>query len=431
MNNIDELHQEANRLRQQQNYAEALSIYEKTWTETGNQYDGAGYLQCLRKQKRFEKAIPLSKELQNKFPDFGWIKNETIWTLISGKLSKYNHISQLNEIIETANEIMCLNPEGQALKTVVFKVLKSAKASSKWDIVSKWADKVDPVTLNTQPMTDEKGREGWCDQALWYNYKGKALIELDKPDDVLTLVEGAVEKFPKQKKFLLRLKALSFHKLGELDKSQECYKELCSVRKPDWWLQHEYARVVKDAGDKEKALKLMCQAAISNRKLETMVTLFREMGLLFMEFDNDVIARAHLSLSYLIRQEKGWSIPDIISNTIKKLNASIGNEDSPKTIKEALPQCRKEWENIAAPSLEQVQSKRKPKRGLKGNVLLGDTERPFCFIKDSKNDRYFCLKSDLPSNLKDKETVIFTAIPWIDKKKNTESWKAVDITRIQ
>ena len=55
---------------------------------------------------------------------------------------------------------------------VVFKILKSAKEVGKWDIVSEWADKLDPAKLSANPMTDDKVGEGWSDQALWYNYKG-------------------------------------------------------------------------------------------------------------------------------------------------------------------------------------------------------------------------------------------------------------------
>jgi hypothetical protein len=183
MNTVEELQQEANKLRQEKKFADALLLYEKIWAATQNPYDGAGYLHCLRKQRDFVKAVPLSVELREKFPDFDWARNESIWTLIYGKLKQLDVETQFDEIAATAHEIMELNPVDLALKMVVYKILKSAKAGGKWDIVNEWTDKLDPAKLSTKPMTDDKGREGWSDQALWYNYKCKALIGLNKPEE--------------------------------------------------------------------------------------------------------------------------------------------------------------------------------------------------------------------------------------------------------
>jgi len=425
MKSIEELHHEANNLRQAKKYVDAIPLYEKLWTETGDQYDGAGLLHCLRKSGDFEKAIPLAGELIKKYPTFDWTKNESIWTLINGKLIKLNENSSLEDVLAVASEIMNLKPEGLAAKKVVFKVLKSAKAADKWDIVSEWADKLDPETLSTTPMTDARGREGWSDQSLWYNYKYNSLIEQNKSEEVLQCIDQIIERFPKQRKFFLRLKALALHKTEKLAKAEECYKELCNVRNPDWWLLHEYARVINAQGEKKAALKLMCQAANSNTKLELMVTLFHEMGLLFKEIGEKEIARAHFVLSSLIRQEHGWSIPRIISDSMTELNKEIGNEDIPTSIKDAISLCRKEWENIIGISSISIQ--RKPKRGLIGRVQLGSSERPFCFILGDRKESFFCFKSDLPADIRDGDIVSFTALPSFDRKKNCESWKAINI----
>ncbi len=134
MNDIEELHQEANKLRQEKKFAEALYLYEKIWPVTGDQYDGAGLLCCLRKLRKYDKAISLAIELTEKFPDFQWGKNEAIWTLISGRLNRLDDNASLGEVLEIASDIMQLNPEDLASKISVFKVLKAAKAEGKWDI---------------------------------------------------------------------------------------------------------------------------------------------------------------------------------------------------------------------------------------------------------------------------------------------------------
>jgi len=419
-----DLYQEANNLRKEKKFADAAPLYEKAWSASADQYNGAGLLQCLRKTDCFEKAIPLAKELLKKYPEFAWARNEAIWTLISGELNRLDEDTTLETVIDLARKIMELKPEDLAAKVCVFKVLKAAKAAGKWDVVGEWTYKLDPDRLSTTPMTDERGREGWNDQSLWYNYKCNFLIKKDKAEEVLRFIDQVIEKHPGQRKFFLRIKAIALHKTNRLDEAEGCYKNLCSVRKPDWWLLQEYARVVKDKGNRGDALKLMCQAANSNNKLDLMVALFQEMGLLFKENGDNDAARSHLALASLIRRDQEWSIPGIILDSLSELNMTIGNDYAPTSIKNALSMCRKEWEKILGISaLEQ----RTP-NCLSGKVRLGNPERAFCFIIDGSGESYYCLKSDLPRQTKDGDTVVFNAIPSFDKKKNRESWKATNIS---
>jgi tetratricopeptide (TPR) repeat protein len=425
-----EIHLNAKRLRQEKKFAEALPLYEDLWNQAGAPFDGAGLLNCLRKLKRYDKAIPFAEELVKKFSDFRWAKNEAIWTYIEGKLNKFKEDASVDEIIEIANSIMDLKPEGPAAKLAVFRVLKAAKAAGGWKIVNEWTDKLNPEILNTAPMRDKEGREGWCDQSLWYNYKAKALIETDKPELVLQFIDQVISKFPRQNKFFLRLKALSHHRLGNVNDAQDIYKRLCDARRPDWWLLHEYARVLVDKGEKQDALKIMCQAAASHKKLEGMVTLFKEIGLLCKEIGQPREARAHLLLSSLIRTEQGWSIPESMSHTITGLNLVLNNEKAPSNIRDALNICRETWNKILGVKTDRASAHhRKPKRGLTGKLLLGKPDVPFCFIRGDDNESYFCQKSDLPAGITNGETIGFTGLPSFDKKKNTESWKAVDISR--
>lgn len=91
---------EANKLRQEKKYDEALPFYEELWNKTGDQYDGAGLLSCLRKLKQYDKAIPLADKIVNKFSDFQWAKNEAIWTYIEGRLNKLEMIHQSTRLLK-------------------------------------------------------------------------------------------------------------------------------------------------------------------------------------------------------------------------------------------------------------------------------------------------------------------------------------------
>jgi tetratricopeptide (TPR) repeat protein len=430
MTDLIEQKQEANELRKTGNFEEALILYRNLWKETGDKFDGAGLLHCLRKLRLFNEAIRFAEELIVKYPDFDWCRNEVIWTLISGTLYKLEENEPLKKVLQTAQKIMDLNPDGLAAKMVVFKILKSAKASNDWETINEWVVKVDPDSLSTEPMTDSSGRKGWSDQSLWYNYRIYGLVKQGDQNEAIILVDEILECFPKQKKFFLRLKALAYYLLSNLTEAEKVYQNLCSSYKPDWWLLHEYARVVRDRGREEDALKLMYQAASSHSKLGSMVSLFEDIGMLCKEMEKYEEARSNLILCKYIREENDWSVPESMISTINDLNRIAGNNNIPPSINEALNACRSEWRKLLNKENDLKNlpyKKRSPQKGLVGKVSLGRNDRSFCFIIGKDEQSFFCYKSDLPSSIIDGDVVTFDAIPSFDKKKNRESWKASNI----
>jgi len=430
MTDLTEQKQKANELRKAGNHKEALLLYRNLWKETGDKFDGAGLLHCLRKLELFDEAIILADEIIVKYPNFPWCRTEVIWTYIQGILDKFNDEKPLGKVVDIAERIMGLNPDGLAAKMIVFKVLKSAKSSNHWETVNEWVVKIDPGSLSTKPMTDDSGREGWSDQSLWYNYRINGLIEKGDAKEAIDTVDEILERFPKQRKFFLRLKALANHLLGNLSESEKIYQNLCSGYKPDWWMLYEYAKVVRDIGRREDALKLMYQAASGHSKLESMVSLFVDIGMLCKELGKYEEARAHFVLCKYVRNEKGWIVAEPIINTINDLNKIIGNNKVPSSLKEALSICRNEWSILLGKenNLKNLSyNHRKVKKGLVGKVSLGRSDRPFCFIIAKDEQAFFCYKSDLPSDIKDGNEVTFDAIPSFDNKKNKESWKASNI----
>ena len=430
MIDLNERKQKANELRKAGDFPGALTLYRSLWEETGDEYDGSGLLHCLRKLELFDDAIVLARALIEKYPDFDWCRREVIWTLFSGTLYKLSDTEPLGKVVQTAQEIMDLNPDGLAKKMMIFKVLKSAKSSNHWKVVNEWVVNIDPESLNTKPMMDSSGRESWSDQALWYNYRINGLIREGDPEEAIVLINEILECFPKQRKFFLRLKALAYHHLGDLQKSEKIYQELCSRYKPDWWILHEYANVVRETGRCENALKLMYQAASANRKLESMVSLFSDIGMLCKEMGQYKEARVHLILCKYIRNEKGWSVPESVTEAINELDKIIDNRDTPSSLKEALRICQTEWAKLLGKDgrLRSLSQKNhKVKKGGVGNVSLGRSDRTYCFINSKEGQSFFCHKSDLPPDIKDGNEVTFDAIPSFDKKKNKESWKAKNI----
>lgn len=425
MDNVTSKKQKANELRKSRDFHEALPLYKDLWKETGDKFDGAGLLSCLRNLDLFDEALPLADVLIAKFPDFNWCKMEVVWTYVQGGMEKLKEGASIGEVIREAVNIMRLEPDGLARKKVVFKVMKTAKAANRWDVVSEWVNKLKPESLSKEPIKDEQGREGWCDQSLWYNYHIKCLLEENKTHEAIKAADQMLESFPKQKKFFLRYKALAYCKQKHLKEAENIYHSLSS-RYPDWWILQEYARVRRDLGNKEEALKLMCRAATSNRgKLETMVSLLEDIGGLLKELGRYEESRAHFLLSRYIRTNKNWTLKDSLLAAILELKKLINRNDEPASLREALIICKDCWQNIAEAASIKPQDK-EARKGLVGGLRLGPQDRSYCFINVG-NEAIFCFKSELPINVKDGMPVIFDAFPSFDKKKNKESWKATNV----
>lgn len=431
-NDFTQLKNHANELRKDGKFKEALPLYKELWEKNGDKFDGTGLLHCLRKLKLFDEALPLADKLLKNYSDFDWARNEVIWTYVQGKLLLLPDNIPINTIVEEANYLMELNPQGLAAKTIVFAVLKPAKATNNWKTIKEWINKIDPDSLGTDPMVMKSGKQGWSDQAQWYNYRIKGAVE--QPDgendlkEAISLADKATVLFPRQGKFFLRLKAIALTKLGEDKEAAEIYSKLCLGPNKDWWLLYDYAKIFQIQEHNEVALKLMFQAASNNHKLESMVTLFSDIGFLCQKMEKYKEARAHLLLCKYIREDKGWSISEDILTAISNLN-QILDEKEPDSLNEAYSICKVEWEkNIQKSGVTEVnRQKLESKRGLIGKIISIQEERSFCFITNNNNQSFFCIKSDLPATIKNGDSVQFDAIQSYDKKKQRESWRAINI----
>lgn len=412
----------ANELRKAQNYIEALTLYRELYNEVDDKFNLSGLLHCLRKTNNFEEAIRLADEVKNKYLDFDWFKNEIVWTYIQGKLFKLAE-ADLNETIEEVNKILELNPDHFARTTIIFRVLKVAKKNGDWKTISEWTTKLDAGNLDDNPMVDEKGREGWSKKSLWYNYRINALIEDERYEEAEILSDQAIALYPKFKKFFLRLKGIIKVKQGNLDEAKKCYEELIKGRNVDWWLLHEYARILRFTGESEKALQNFYLAASKSFKLENSVKLFYEISDLCIELERYPEAVAHLYLTKYLRESKGWGIPDEINSSFQTLAIKKINVNYPD-LKSALFDCKKFWGSESDSKSNKVSSS-----NIVGILSIVSAEQPFAFIKTKEYGKVFCLKKDLPKSANDGDRVEFRMVKSFDKKKNIESWKAINIKK--
>jgi len=425
-----EMSKEANDLRKKREFEKALPLYQELSKDDSDSYSAAGLLHCLRKLHLFEEALALCIPANQRHLALDWYRNEVIWTLIQGKLREPDESAPVDEVVSAAEQILALEPKGTVAKwAIVRRVLKVAKLRNRWDIVSKWIERVNPDELSTTPMKDDRGRDGWSEQSIWHNYRIRSEIEIGDRQQAIVGAQRAIGLFPQQAKFFKRLEALGNFRLGRLVEAELLYSKLIGGRS-DWWILNEHARVLRDLGKLQEAVGLMCKAALSNKKLELLVTLFSEIGFLCHKIELKQDARNHLVLCKHVREEQGWSIPQAVSSVIAELDRELSDIAGPRDLNSALAECEKFWRRTVGDqndSREPFLKGREAKKMLKGKLKMGPTERPYCFILSDARESYFCRKSDLPKGATDGATLQFDAMPSFDKKKNQESWKAVKV----
>ncbi|MGM0714176.1 tetratricopeptide repeat protein [Brevibacillus parabrevis] len=421
---LKERKEAANQLRKGKKYEEAITLYNQLWNDSTDKFDGSGLLHCLRKLKRYEEAIEFAETLINKYSDFDWARNEVIWTYIEGRLSFITDKGKLQEAIYLAEKIYNLNPDTLALQKVVFTIVKLAKESNRWDIVNIWLDRINPELLADEIIQDNKTKLDWSYRALWYNNKIKCLVNNNEYEKAVELIDSILGKFPKkQEKFFLRLKALSFYRKGDLNKSEVLYSELCRQSQNDWWMLYEYALVIKEMGRKQDALQLMYKAASLSNRIDGMVGMILDIASICSELERYKEAESHYKLYVAIRKKNDWKVNKQVLGMHEELLKYI---DENLSIRETLNNCRSFWTGATKEGKSKT-NERTLRTTIIGNVKLGKEEVPYCFIK-TENESFFCYKSELPIGATEGCQVKFDAIPSFDKKKNQESWKAKNIS---
>src|ERR1035437_2348268 len=309
MSNTSDNKLKANELRKKGDIESALPLYKELWESSNDKFDAAGLIFCYRKLKKFDEAIPLAIEAYSKFPDFEWCKNEYIWTLIQAQIFTFPEDGNLTDLITLVEKIIEAKPDEIAYKIIVFRLIKFAKKNSSWEVLNTWLLKINVDILNG--YTDES--TGWTDKELWYYYRVNGLLYTNNEEEAISIVENKKNEFYKQKKFFERLKAKAYINLGRIDDAIATYK-LIVTSKTDWWLHKELGNLYTTQNNIDAALSSLLNAAlIPPMKLELKVSLFDDIGDIYLLLDKKDWALKHFLLVKAIRLEHEWSCKDIDS----------------------------------------------------------------------------------------------------------------------
>ncbi|MFC0876042.1 DUF7017 domain-containing protein [Saccharicrinis sp. FJH2] len=410
----------ANEFRKAGKYDEAIQIYEAIRNDKMDKYIASGLLHCYRKKRYFDKAFNLIDETLEQFRDFSWFKNECAWTIISGELNKFSETPSTQYITEIALKILNLVPDQMAYKKAIFKVAKVAKENEDWEILDEWLHKIEPDQLKIK----EEGKD-WSESEIWHYYRAVYLIKTERFEEGILFINQVKDSFESKAKFFDRLVAKACVATNDLEGSEEIYEKLTKSNKVDWWILHEYAKVLLDSNKIKEALNLMYRASISPGPMKNKVSLFYDLANLLIIHDQPQIALIHYQLVHTIREQEGWFISTQLKENIQKLVESYPQDILVKSTRDILKQCKQIWNDELGIKMD---SKKQTKtKNLKGKVNLADPNKPFCFIETKDHNSFFCSKDDLPQRTKNNQIVTFDLKQSFDKKKNKKSYKAVNI----
>lgn len=421
---LRELKKQANTLRKNGNLKEALPIYENLFDkEVKDRFDAAGYLHCLRKLKKHDEAMKVAAICEELFADFNWMRMEIIWTYIS-KLKQVAETEPIDKVLSIANKVLSLEPDDVQTNITVLTVLKKTKQMKKWDIATQWVDKLNPLTLNKEPLVANEKTTIWSDYLIWQKYKVTCLIFEKKYQEAIYQLNLIRSDIKQVEKFFLVLEAEAFKGIGELQSSIEILTKLTQNPKADWWIIHRYSLVLNEVGKSEQSLKEMFRAASLSHKLENSIKLFRDIFWLAKELDKLEEAHYHLLLFKMIRERNDWPVHEEVVRQINLTGEKLKGAKV-QTYHEVLKKCRSYW--VQDISIES--SNKSIQRNLKGKLIQVKSDRPFCFVK-TQTDSFFCHKSEIKGEPIEDLAVKFDIIPTFDRKKQQDSWKAINISFI-
>ena len=422
--------QQAGDLAKKGNFDEAVTIYEEYLRHSQTampSWDARSYANCLRKLKRNEACIAFAKKQLEAVPDFAPLRNELGWALYD----QYIKSSDIDEktFFRTAEEIVRISDTGNrysALKRTVFKVLDYCKnrPDPNYESMLNWLDQL-PMDQLKEDEETFRAADG-TDRALaseverYYALKIECLLKLNQYAECCDAVDAAMAKVKKfhydNDIWFKRSYAIALKHLDRASEAEGIYKQLLIKRK-EWFMLKELAELYKCQGNTREAIRAAADAALAPGDVEKKVQLFALLAeLLNQEGETDAAAR-HISLSYVIRVEKGWTTPPRFMEQVKKYGIDIENLPSAITLYRSMIPY---WE----------QCKYRGQELLKGRIesLLPNGKAGFIRASTGKQHYFKVASVTGPRHMiKEGKDVTFYLEEGYDSKKNQSTWNAVNI----
>jgi len=368
MSDIADMKQQASALRKQGRYQEAIPLYQELWEEHQdqcNEWDGWGYAHSLRKVGRSQDALDICRQVYQMRPDFDHNRSLYGWCVYDLELKRDDEQIAQNEgtFLKAANAILELVEPGQysPYARTVFRVVDYYRKRPSYPAaqILEWCDRLQAEELSSTPGRgpDGKGKmvEYASDKEKWYACRCKALLELGRFEECIQVAERALTEFPRLHHdndvwFKWRI-ALSKAELGDKGVAIAELQSLLS-RKKDWFIYHRIAQYLFDLERVDEALDHTLDAALAPGDLEYKWELFLLMGNILKEKADLEVAQNHVLLAAKVRQGEDWKMPAELSQAVQEMDVDMSTDISVKDIHREL---RSYWQSLKVADMPQGQ----------------------------------------------------------------------------
>ena len=443
MQNNRELSDEARRLENEGQFAQAAELYKQSYDLYPASFVTSHYITCLRKAGKSTVAVEFGRRLPKQTRDDKFVHTSLGWAIYDVYFKNTEHIedddsgvsrheiqsnSGFSEIQRVANYVIdnCTIADDfhyTLLTQTLFAFAKIAKQRGKLQERYDIACKLNPEQLSDKPK-ELNGNKQPSDHQRWLYLMASSLLELKRYDECLDFASRGIDKYPNDKLFYWwQARA----KVG-LRKMEEALSDLerIDVRFPkEWYIQRDIADGYMQLEKYDEAWGWFCKAASSPGDTKGRYKMVEQMSALLERLGRWQEAYDHLQLAQTMAEREHWDRPaEVLRGQLiqfRKRHAehiAFSDNTSTETLPNPYPRCKALWQETIRTS--------RPR--LKGYIKKIDTEKEFGFIKSDNDDFHFRFR-DMPRKVQLVEgmEVEFEVEKSYDQKKQRDSFKAVNI----
>ena len=429
--------QQANDLRKQKKFEEAIPHYKEAYNDPQsvlNKWDIWGYVHSLKKTGKLDKSIELSEKHISEYIDFENLANNLTWAYFDKYIRTFDS-TDLNNIEKALDRIYEINGQQEVSEqnsipcpfTIgVFKVLKHYKRPNfNTYKIRYWIDKIVPEKLSQQEQViDLKGKERKLasDFENYYSFLITLLFNETKYSECIETAEHALQSINQlhydNSIWFKRRIALCHVELGDSEKAEEILKSLDKGKGEKWFIEYELSKIYFEQEKFEKSLDFALKAAKNFGDDLMKVNLYTHLARILYKQDKLEQAKSHAELVIAIKQANDSKL-----DAEQQKLASFFKLNTEETIdlRNQKRSVEKIWNEIIYGTQEK----------LKGTISKILPNGKSGFIKaDNGKDSYFFKFNSVKARkdfIKEGKKVNFLITESFDKKKNKKSFEAVEV----
>lgn len=425
MNNINEKRQNAIKLRKEKKYEAALPIYKELWEieKTKDKWDGWGYAICLNQTKQYQEAYKVSGAVYDSDKSFSYIRGQFAWSAYMLNIKDYpdtEPTEKLEGYVKEIVEVTGDNDDELFRIKAILKMMDHFQAKGNFNRVIEWSKKLNPDKLDIKSFNgtnaDGKKFRTPSDKESYYLKLSKALEKSEKFNECISICDEGLKLFPEEIWFKWH-KGVSLRKIKNPDSAIELLKEVNRLKR-DWFVFKELSASYYDKKEYENALKYFIEGCIGSVRLpnpENRWELYFLGGRIYQRLNRNDVAAKHMLFTYRLREETGYKIQDFLQKEV----ADIINTDK-RSSEEIINELKVFWSS--------EQNNLSPR--LTGTIKNLINENSAGFITaENKTEYYFRARNFRGSevDLVPGKQVEFNLGKSFDRKKNRDSEEAINI----